>query len=199
MRTVKRRVPVAIAFGDFAKQRGAAELRQLPDYVESFAQAYAVSHGRKRKPAARAKIVYFARNVARRMLRQVIPDYIGRGRLHRPTLPAIRFRYFRETSHTVDDSGLVQVLRSYYAAIRASPGDIVTVRLYEHDVEIMSAAGQMLRRHPRSTKPGHFEIKDSDRIFNPSRETVRLLGRVAKLGPKSLELGRDIFLRVKRF
>ena len=113
-------------------------------------------------------------------------------------LPAIRFRYFRETSHTVDDSGLVQVLRSYYAALPASAGDIFTVRLYEHDVEIMDAAGQMLRRHPRSTKPGHFEMQDSDRIFNPSRETVRLLGRVAKLGPKSLELGRDIFLRLGR-
>jgi transposase len=113
-------------------------------------------------------------------------------------LPVTRFRYFRETSHTVDDSGLVQVLRSYYAAIPASPGDIVTVRLYEHDVEIMDAAGQMLRRHPRSTKPGHFEIQDSDRIFNPSRETVRLLGRVAKLGPNSLQLGRDIFLRLGR-
>jgi transposase len=113
-------------------------------------------------------------------------------------LPVTRFRYFRETSHTVDDSGLVQVMRSYYAAIPASPGDIVTVRLYEHDVEIMDAAGQMLRRHPRSTKPGHFEIQDSDRIFNPSRETVRLLGRVAKLGPHSLALGRDIFLRLGR-
>ena len=45
---------------------------------------------------------------------------------------------------------------------------------------------------------GHFEMKDSDRIFNPSRETVRLLGRVAKLGPNSLELGRDIFLRLGR-
>jgi hypothetical protein len=56
----------------------------------------------------------------------------------------------------------------------------------------------MLRRHPRSTKPGHFEMKDSDRIFNPSRETVRLLGRVAKLGPNSLQLGRDIFLRLGR-
>jgi site-specific recombinase XerD len=85
--TVKRRVPVAIAFGEFAKQRGATELRQLPDYVESFAQAYAVSHGLNRKPAARAKIVYFARNVARQMLRQVIPGYIGRGRLHRPENP----------------------------------------------------------------------------------------------------------------
>jgi transposase len=113
-------------------------------------------------------------------------------------LPAQRFRYFRETSHTVDDSGLVQVLRSYYAAIPASPGDIVTVRLYDHDVEIFDGAGQLLRRHPRSERAGHFEMHESDRIFNPSRETVRLLSRVAKLGPNSLALGRDIFLRLGR-
>jgi transposase len=113
-------------------------------------------------------------------------------------LPAQRFRYFRETSHTVDDSALVQVLRSYYAALPASPGDIVTVRLYDHDVEIFDGAGALLRRHPRSTEPGHFEMLESDRIFNPSRETLRLLGRVAKLGPHSLELGRDIFLRLGR-
>ncbi len=113
-------------------------------------------------------------------------------------LPATRFRYFRETSHTVDDSALVQVLSSYYAALPASPGDIVTVRLYDHDLEILDGAGQLLRRHPRSTKRGHFEMQDSDRLFNPSRETVRLLGKVAKLGPHSLQLGRDIFLRLGR-
>jgi hypothetical protein len=113
-------------------------------------------------------------------------------------LPATRFRYFRETSHTVDDSALVQVLASYYAALPASPGDIVTVRLYDHDLEIFDAAGRVLRRHPRSKTRGHFEIQDGDRIFNPSRETVRLLGRVAKLGPNSLQLGRDIFLRLGR-
>ena len=113
-------------------------------------------------------------------------------------LPTTRFRYFRETSHTVDDSCLVQVLGSYYAAIPAAPGDIATVRLYDHDVEIMNAAGQMLRRHPRSMTRGHFEMQESDRIFNPSRETVRLLGRVAKLGPNCLQLGRDIFLRLGR-
>ncbi len=85
--TVKRRVPVAIAFGDFAKNHGATELRQLPDYVESFAQAYAASHGRTRKRAARARIVYFARNSVRQMLRQAIPGYIGRGRPHLPENP----------------------------------------------------------------------------------------------------------------
>jgi hypothetical protein len=47
-------------------------------------------------------------------------------------------------------------------------------------------------------KRGHFEMQESDRLFNPSRETVRLLGKVAKLGPNSLELGRDIFLRLGR-
>ncbi len=113
-------------------------------------------------------------------------------------LPATRFRYFRETSHTVDDSALVQVLRVYYSALPASAGDVVTVRLYDHDLEIIDSAGQLLRRHTRSFTPGHFEMAESDRIFNPSRETVRLLGRVAKLGPNSLQLGREIFLRLGR-
>jgi len=39
---------------------------------------------------------------------------------------------------------------------------------------------------------------ESDRTFNPSRETLRLLGRVAKLGPHSLELARNIFVRLGR-
>jgi site-specific recombinase XerD len=77
-------VPTAVAFGDFAKDHGAEEPQQLPDYVESFAQAYAASHGRSRRPAVRAKIVYFARNIARQMLRQALPGYVGPGRSHRP-------------------------------------------------------------------------------------------------------------------
>jgi transposase len=113
-------------------------------------------------------------------------------------LPAERFRYFRETSNTVDDSGLVQVMRSYYAALPAAPGAIVTVRLFDHDVEIFDGAGVLLRRHPRSTQPGHFEMQKSDRIFNPSRETARLMGKAAKLGPHSLALARDIFQRLGR-
>ena len=132
-----------------------------------------------------------------RKKRQVLAMFAEEKPALRP-LPAERFRYFRETSNTVDDSGLVQVMRSYYAALPAAPGDIVTVRLYEHDVEIFDGAGALLRRHPRSTQPGHFEMQESDRIFNPSRETVRLLGKAAKLGPHSLELARDIFQRLGR-
>jgi hypothetical protein len=92
----------------------------------------------------------------------------------------------------------VQVSRTYYAALPATPGDEVTVHLYDHDVEILDAAGQLLRRHLRSYQPGHFEMLESDWIFNPSRETLRLPGRVAKLGPHSLELARNIFVRLGR-
>ena len=132
-----------------------------------------------------------------RKKRQVLAMFAEEKPALRP-LPAERFRFFRESSHTVDDCGLVQVLRSYYAAIPAAPGDIVMVRVYDHDIEVFDAAGVLLRRHPRSKVPGHFEMQDSDRIFNPSRETVRLLGKAAKLGPHSLELGRDIFQRFGR-
>ncbi len=132
-----------------------------------------------------------------RKKRQVLAMFAEEKPALRP-LPMERFRYFRETSNTVDDSGVVQVARSYYAALPAAPGDILTVRLYEHDVEIFNGAGTLLRRHPRSTVPGHFEMEESDRIFNPSRETARLLDKAAKLGPHCLELARDIFLRLGR-
>jgi hypothetical protein len=34
------------------------------------------------------------------------------------------------------------VSRTYYAALPATPGDEVTVHLYDHNVEILDAAGQ---------------------------------------------------------
>lgn len=100
-RTVLRRVPVTVAFGEFAKVHGAINLRQLPDHVESFAQAWAVSRRRKHKPAAQKKIVDFARNIVRQMLRQAIPGYVGRGRAHLPDNPFERqaprfFQYLKE-------------------------------------------------------------------------------------------------------
>lgn len=113
-------------------------------------------------------------------------------------LPAERFRYFKQETRTVDDSALVQVDRSYYAATPAAPYTEVIVRIYDHDIEIMNAAGALLRRHPRSTRAGHFEIQESDRIFNPSRETARLLGKVSKIGPHSVMLAREIFARLGR-
>ena len=54
------------------------------EHVESFARAWTAGRGRpKIKALARKKIVDFARNTVRQMLRQAIPGYAGRGRPHR--------------------------------------------------------------------------------------------------------------------
>jgi integrase/recombinase XerD len=100
-RTVLRRVPVAVAFGDFAKSHGAVNLRQLPDHVESFVQAWSAGHGGKNSPAARKKVADITRNTVRQMLHQAIPDYEGRGRPHLPDNPFAHqaprfFQYLKE-------------------------------------------------------------------------------------------------------
>jgi integrase/recombinase XerD len=101
-RTVLCRVPVTVAFGEFAKSHGATELGQLPEHVEAFAQAWATSHGRSKiKASARKKIVDFARNVVRQLLRAAIPGYVGSGRPHRPGNPLASqvphfFEYLKE-------------------------------------------------------------------------------------------------------
>jgi hypothetical protein len=41
-------------------------------------------------------------------------------------------------------------------------------------------------------------IAGSDRLFNPSRETARLLARVHKIGPHTTALAREIFARMGR-
>ncbi len=132
-----------------------------------------------------------------RKKRQVLQLFAAEQLALKP-LPAERFRYFRQESRTVDDSALVQVDRSYYAATPAAPFSEVTVRIYDHDIEILDEVGALLRRHPRSTVPGHFELLPSDRLFNPSRETVRLLGKVSRIGPHSAKLAREIFARLGR-
>lgn len=86
--TVRRRIPVLVAFGDFAKARGAAEIAQLAEHVEPFVQAWIARHARRKRAArARKRVGEFAQNIVRQMLRLAIPGYIGIGRPHRPTNP----------------------------------------------------------------------------------------------------------------
>jgi hypothetical protein len=92
----------------------------------------------------------------------------------------------------------VQVDGAYYAALPAAPHSEVTVRVYEREIEILDAAGTLLRRHPKSMRKGHFEIAASDRLFNPSRETTRVLARVSKIGPHTAAFAKEIFARMGR-
>jgi transposase len=114
---------------------------------------------------------------------------------HLKALPLEGFRYFRQEVRTVDDAGLVQVLGSYYAALPAALHTEVAVRIYAREIEILDEQGQVLRRHARSEHKGAFVMAESDRIFNPSRETVRLIARISKIGPASEKLACEIFAR----
>ena len=104
-------------------------------------------------------------------------------------LPLIPFRYFQQETRTVYDDGTVQVGDSYYAASPAPLGSEVTVRIYEDQVEILDTSRmEVIRRHPRSRRPGSLIMKPEDRIFNPSRETDRLLAQAERIGPHTFEL-----------
>lgn len=126
-----------------------------------------------------------------RKKRQVLAMF-AEERPHLKPLPAQRFRYFKQETRTVDDAGLVQVQAAYYAALPAAPHTQVTVRIYTREIEILDGVGQVLRRHEKVAR-GQIVLPDADRLFNPSRETARLLAKVHKIGPHSSALARDIF------
>lgn len=119
-------------------------------------------------------------------------------RPHLKPLPLEGFRFFRQEVRTVDDAGLVQVKGSYYAALPAAPHSEVTVRIYAQSIEVIDAQGNLLRRHALADRKGRFVMEDSDRLFNPSRDTDRLLRKIWKIGPTSAQLANEIFARLGR-
>lgn len=117
---------------------------------------------------------------------------------HLRPLPLEWFKYFEHGVRTVDDCGLVRVKDSFYAALPANPGDEVRVRIYDNEIEIFDLDGALLRRHMKTEKKGDYRINPEDRLFNPSRETERLILRSAKIGPQTVELCRSLFKRQGR-
>lgn len=126
-----------------------------------------------------------------RKKRQVLEMY-REEQPHLKPLPPERFRPFREVVRTVDDTGAVQVEGHYYAALPARLYSEVKVRIFDDGVHIL-VDGEVLRRHERSTRKGGYTFDPSDRIFNPSRETGRLLKQLATIGPHTLALGEAMF------
>ena len=114
---------------------------------------------------------------------------------HLRALPATRFRLFVQGTRTVDDAGFVQVEGAYYAALPAAPHSVVTVRIAEREIEILDPMGQVLRRHAKTARKGAFILADGDRLFNPSRETARLLHKAQQLGPHTAAFAQALFLR----
>ncbi len=132
-----------------------------------------------------------------RKKRQVLAMYLEE-KPHLKALPLEPFRYFRQETRTVDDAGLIAVDASHYSALPAALYSEVTVRIYEREIEILDANGTVLRRHDKSARKGAYVLPEEDRLFNPSRETARLIGKVRKIGPHCAQLARDIFDRLGR-
>ena len=117
---------------------------------------------------------------------------------HLQPVPVTGWRYFTQGTRTVDDAGMVQVDAAFYAALPAPLYSEVTVRVYEREVEILDAAGNVLRRHPKASRKGEFVMKQSDRLFNPSRQSARLLAKAERIGPCAAALARELFSRLGR-
>ena len=104
-------------------------------------------------------------------------------------LPLVPFRYFKQETRTVCDDGTIQVDKAYYAASPAPLHSKVAVRIYADQIEILDPARmEVIRRHGRSSQPGSVLMRPQERIFNPSRETDRLLARAEMIGPHSFSL-----------
>ncbi|MBL7205601.1 MAG: IS21 family transposase [Desulfobacteraceae bacterium] len=104
-------------------------------------------------------------------------------------LPLAPFVYFRQESRTVYDDGTIQVGNCYYAASPAPLYSKVVVRIYDEEIEILDPGRmEVIRRHPKSKRPGSLIMEPRDRIFNPSRQTDRLLARAEIIGPHTFSL-----------
>ena len=132
-----------------------------------------------------------------RKKRQVLQMYLEEKPALKP-LPLTGFTYFKQETRTVDDAGVIQVHGSYYAALPAELHTQVSVRIYADQIEILDDEGQIVRRHAKSARKGQYVLLEQDRIFNPSRETARLIDKVSRIGPRCRELARDIFARMGR-
>jgi integrase/recombinase XerD len=100
-RTVLRRTPLLMEFGEFAQQRGVTMLDELPGQVEAFTLHWLEKHGQRCKTdQARVKVKEEARNPVDQMLALVIPGFQdqGRSRASEPFQDAVPgfFDYLRE-------------------------------------------------------------------------------------------------------
>ncbi len=97
--------------------------------------------------------------------------------------------YFRQESRTVYDDGTIQLDNCYYAANPAPLYSQVVVRVYDKEIEILDPQRmEVIRRHPKGRMPGSLLMEPRDRIFNPSRQTDRLLARAEAIGPHTFSL-----------
>lgn len=127
--------------------------------------------------------------------RRQVEEMFQEERPHLKPLPIEPFRYFTEAVRTVQDDGTVQLDYAWYAARPAAIGSQVLVRGYAHEIEIRNLKSlELIRRHSRAAK-GELRLPEEERVFNPSRQTHRILARAEAIGPAAQALCRELFER----
>lgn len=86
-RTVCRRVPILMRFGEFARQQGALTVEELPSHVDSFVSQWIAERTEQRSEHRRKMVAKEVRGPIEQMLRVVISDFAGRGRQRQPENP----------------------------------------------------------------------------------------------------------------
>ena len=87
-KSVTRRVPLVMSFGQFAQARGAQRLDQLAFYIESFVDQWLEDRARGRRSAIeRRKIADTVRNPIEQMLSLALPNFQPQGRSHKQENP----------------------------------------------------------------------------------------------------------------
>jgi transposase len=120
-------------------------------------------------------------------------------RPHLLPLPLVGMQYFTEEQRTVYDDTCIRVDHCSYAARPAAIGTLVLVRLFEHRLEIRDLKTQaLLRTHERAARPGTVVLPIEERVFNPSRETQRILSQAQAIGPATHKLCQTLFEREGR-
>lgn len=113
---------------------------------------------------------------------------------HLQPLPTLGVRYFRDEQRTVCDDTCIRVAHSSYAARPARIGSKVLVRIYEHHLEIRDLKTlEVLRIHTKAEQPGTVVLPDDERVYNPSRQTTKILAQAKEIGPQTLRLCELMF------
>jgi integrase/recombinase XerD len=113
-RTVWRRVPLVVAFGEFAHQRGADGLTDLPAHVDAYVMERVSSYRGQRKNGTTAQqVAKEVRGPIEQLLRLLLPGFEGAGRAHHhaPFVEVVP-RFFE---YLVADRGLRPASVRHYA------------------------------------------------------------------------------------
>lgn len=86
-RTVCRRVPVLIRFGEFARGQGASTVQELPGHVDSFVARWIAERAVQQSAVRRKMVAKEVRGPIEQMLGIVLANFSGRGRPCQPENP----------------------------------------------------------------------------------------------------------------